>query len=76
MSFVASWNDYRPLDSLVILFDASIVTRLFAMAMKKRLDKSIQVIPVTNNDAGGAVLNKSEMMINIRDGSITKAEDQ
>ena len=46
------------------------------MAMKKRLDKSIQVFPVTNNDAGGAVLNKSETMISIRDGSITKAEDQ
>ena len=46
------------------------------MAMKKRLDKSIRVFPVSDNDAGGAVLNKSETMISIRDGSITKAEDQ
>ena len=41
----------------------SIVTRLFAMAMKKRLNRSIQVIPDNARDAGGAVLNKRETMI-------------
>ena len=47
------------------------------MAMKKRLDKSIRVFPVSDNDAGGFVLKrKSETMISISDGSITKAVDQ
>ena len=75
MSFVASWNDYRPLDSLVILFDALERNQSKRDGDEEKTTSLFRLFQYAN-DAGGAVLNKSEMMISIRDGSITKAEDQ
>ena len=60
------------------MFDGLELTELSAMVDGQRTRQvESRVFQSVDNDAGGFVLNrKSETMISIRDGSITKAEDQ